>query len=191
MCLALTAAVALACTEVAPAEKRPPDPATAAAAQRSAMEKLSFLDGVWRGTAWTILPGGKRHDIVQTERIGTFLGGAVRVIEGRGYEPDGSVGFNALGIISYDPRTRDYSFRSYAMGMKGDFPFKVLPDGYVWQTPAGPGTIIRYTATVGGGKFREIGERIGPDGKPVQILEMNLVRVGDTDWPAGGAVPMR
>ena len=174
----------------APAQ-RPPDSAALIAAQREAMAKLAFLDGVWRGEAWTIRPDGSRHEIVQTERIGTFLEGAVRVIEGRGYEPDGKVGFNALGIVSYDPGTRAYNLHSYAMGRKGDFPFKVTADGYVWEVPAGPGAIIRYTATVGDGKFREVGYRIAGEAPPVQIFEMNLRRVGDTKWPLMDPVPMR
>ena len=62
-----------------------------------------------RGPAWTILPSGQKHTITQTERIGSFLDGSVKVIEGRGYEPDGRVGFNAFGTISYNPATRAYT----------------------------------------------------------------------------------
>ena len=164
----------------APAQ-RPPDSAALIAAQREAMAKLAFLDGVWRGEAWTMTPDGSRREIVQTERIGPFLGGAVRVIEGRGYEADGSTAFNAFGIVSYDPSTRSYSLRSYAMGQKGD----------VWEVPAGPGAIIRYTATVGGGKLREVGHRVAGEAPPLQIFEMNLRRVGDTKWPLMDPVPMR
>ena len=65
------------------------DPATLIAAQREAMAPLAFMDGVWRGPAWTILPSGQKHTVTQTERIGPFLDGSVKVIEGRGYEPDG------------------------------------------------------------------------------------------------------
>src|SRR5262245_6092410 len=101
---ALLVTVALAC----PAQERP-DPAALMAAQREAMAKLAFMDGVWRGPASTTLPSGQKHDITQTERIGPLLGGAVKVIEGRGYEPDGKTTFNALGIISYDVARKAYS----------------------------------------------------------------------------------
>jgi hypothetical protein len=174
----------------APAAAQPPDPAALQAAEGDAMAKLSAMDGVWRGTAWSMTPAG-RHDVVHTERIGPFLGGSVKVIEGRSYKPDGSVGFNAFGIISYDPAGKAYSLHSYAMGRAGDFPLEVRPDGYVWQTPAGPGTVIRYTATFKDGNWREIGERIAGTAAPVRIFEMNLKRVGDSGWPAGGAVPMK
>lgn len=168
----------------------PPDPAPLIAAQREAMAPLAMMDGVWRGTAWTLTPGG-RHDVVHTERVGPFLGGSVKVVEGRAYQADGSVGFNAFGIISFDPASRAYTLHSYAMGRKGDFPLEVRPDGYVWQVPAGPGAIIRYTATIGGGKWREVGDRIVGTGAPMRIFEMNLERVGDTRWPAGDPVPMK
>ena len=67
----------------------------------------------------------------------------------------------------------------------------VLPDGYVWEVPAGPGAKIRYTATIGGGKWREVGDRIVGEAAPMRIFEMNLSRVGDSSWPEASPVPMR
>ena len=179
--------LAAALPAVASAQERP-DPAALAAAQREAMSRLAFMDGAWRGPAWTLLPSGEKHTLTQTERVGTFLGGAVRVIEGRGYEADGSVGFNALAIVSYDPAKRAYSLRSYAMGRAGDYVLTPTADGFTWEIPAGPMT-IRYTAVIKNGEWKEVGDRIPPDGKPVRFFEMTLKRLGDTDWPAGGAVP--
>ena len=51
------------------------DPAKLIAAARRYL-KLAYMDGVWRGPAWTILPSGVKHDITQTERIGPFLDGS-------------------------------------------------------------------------------------------------------------------
>src|SRR2546422_6466747 len=65
-----------------------PDSAALIKAQREAMATFAFMDGVWRGPAWTMLPSGEKHNIIQTERIGPFLDGSVKVIEGRGYNPD-------------------------------------------------------------------------------------------------------
>jgi len=149
------------------------------------------MNGVWRGPAWTLQPGGVRIAITQTERAGPFLDGAVKVVEGRGYREDGSVGFNALGVISYDPARQAYSMKSWAMGRTGDFPLVVTADGYQWETPAGPGAIIRYTATIKGDSFREVGDRLVPGQAPQRIFEMDLKRVGDTDWPAAGPVAPR
>jgi len=163
------------------------DPATLIATQREGMQRLSMMDGVWRGPAWTILPSGDKHTITQTERIGPFLDGSVKVIEGRGYDPDGKVSFNAFGTISFNPATHAYTLHSYAQGYVGDFVLTPSADGYVWEIPAGPMT-IRYTAVIKDGAWREVGDRIMPGKEPVRFFEMNLKRVGDTNWPAGGAI---
>ena len=165
-----------------------PDPATRIAAQREAMIPFASLDGVWRGAAWTILPSGQKHTITQTERLGPFLDGSVKVMEGRGYDADGTVTFNAFGTISYDPATKAYTMHSYAMGGAGDFVLTRTADGFVWEIPAGPMT-IRYTAVIKNGAWREVGDRITPGKEPFRFFEMNLKRVGDTDWPAAGAIP--
>lgn len=165
----------------------PPDPKVLVAAQREKMAPLAYMDGVWRGPATTTLPSGAIHNITQTERIGSFLDGSVKVIEGRGYEMDGRVAFNALGVISYDPAKQGYTMRSYAQGRVGDFVITPTSDGFVWEIPAGPMT-IRYTAVVKDGKWREVGDRIMPGQPPVRFFEMNLVRIGDTDWPGAGAI---
>lgn len=187
--LVLAAMLALGLASPALAQ-RPPGADTLVAAQRAAMAKLAFMDGVWRGPAWTILPSGEKHSVTQTERIGPFLGGTVKVIEGRGYDAKDSVTFNAFGIVSYDAIRKAHSLHSYAMGMAGDFAFTPADSGYRWEIPAGPMT-IRYTAVVRGGKWREIGERVMPGSDPVQFFEMNLVRVGDTGWPGAGTIPPR
>lgn len=167
-----------------------PDSAALIATQRDAMKQFALMDGVWRGPAWTILPSGEKHNVTQTERIGPFLDGSIKVIEGRGYNADGSVGFNAFGIISYNPATHVCTLHSHALGQVGDFVIKPTSDGYTWEIPAGPMT-IRYTGVIKDGTLREVGDRIVPGKEPVRFFEMNLKRVGDTDWPAAGAIPAK
>src|SRR5438874_1449690 len=133
---------ALAVLFVIDARAQAPDPAPLIAAQRDAMASLARMDGVWRGSAWTLQANGEKRHITQTERIGPFLDGSVKVIEGRGYREDGTVGFNAFGIVSYDPAKRAYTLRSYALGRSGDFSFNPTEEGYAWEIPAGPGATI-------------------------------------------------
>jgi hypothetical protein len=166
------------------------NPAALIASQRDAMATLGFVDGIWRGTAWTIPPSGEKHSITQTEHVGHFLDSSVKVIEGRGYEEDGSVGFNAFAIVSFEPAKGSYSMRSYAQGNVGDFVLAPTTDGYTWEIPAGPMT-IRYTAVVKEGVWLKVGDRIMAGQDPIRFFEMNLKRVGDTDWPAAGAVPRK
>lgn len=187
--LILTIALMVGLWSIAAGQGRP-DPAAVIKAQREAMAPLAFMDGVWRGPASTILPSGEKHDVTQTERIGPFLDGSVKVLEGRGYNADGTVGFNAFGTISFNPTTHKYTLHAYAEGNVGDFALTPNGDGYVWEIPAGPMT-IRYTCVVKDGVWHEVGDRIVAGKEPVRFFEMKLKRVGDTTWPAGGAIPQK
>ena len=165
-----------------------PDPVALIASQIEAMRTFAMLDGQWRGEATVSEADGTRLTFMQTERIGPFLGGSVKVIEGRGYNDAGGVRFNAFGIVSYDPATRAYMMHSHAQGYVGDFAFVPTGDGYRWEIPLGPAGRIRYVATIKGGELYEVGDRIAPGGASLRIFEMRLKRIGDTDWPAAGAV---
>ena len=181
-------ALALAAA-AAPAQQL--DSAALLSAQAEALRALASMDGVWRGPATATLPDGSNRTFIQTERIGPFLGGSVRVIEGRGYADDGSIRFNAFGIVSYDVAKRSYSIHSYAQGLQGDFAFRPTADGYAWEIPAGPGATIRYTATIKDGELHEVGDRVVSGREPQRIFDMRLKRVGDTDWPTAGAIGPR
>jgi hypothetical protein len=186
-CLVVPALFVCSITSAAGAQGRP-DTQALIAAQKQALQRFAYMDGVWRGTASTTVGPGQTHVITQTERIGPFLDGSVKVIEGRGYDDDGRVSFNAFGIISFDPAKNAYTMRSYALGQSGDFPVNPTEDGMIWEIPAGPAT-IRYTATVKDGTWHEVGERVVQGRDPVRFFEMTLKRVGDTTWPAAGAIP--
>jgi hypothetical protein len=182
---ALPAAMALAQSQPAGAPQSR-DPAAIAKAETEAMAKLHWMDGAWRGPAVTQTAQGERK-VMQTERIGPMLGETIKVIEGRGFSDGRNVGFNAFGVVSYDPFKRAYEFRTYAQGYAGTFPLEVTPTGYVWSTPAAGGS-VRYTATVKGDSWNEVGDLIAEGKPPVRIFEMNLKRIGDSDWPEAGAL---
>lgn len=175
------AILALALLPLVPAAAQAPD-TQAIAAEQAAMARLAWMDGIWRGPATTQTPTGP-HSVTQTERIGPMLGGTIKVLEGRGYNADGTTGFNAFGVISFDPRTNAYRLHSYALGRAGDFELVPTADGYVWTIPAGPFS-IRYTATLANGTWTEVGDRIVPGQPPQRFFEMRLTRVSDSDWPA-------
>ena len=44
------------------------------------------------------------------------------------------------------------------------------------------------TAMIKDGTWHEVGDRIMPGKDPVRIFNMNLKRLGDTSWPAAGAI---
>jgi len=186
--LALAAAVlvapATASAQFAPSPAGTPE-------QRAAIARLDFMDGEWRGTATTYAPGRPPVVLTQTERVGSLLGGSIKVIEGRGYVQDGSTQFNAMAIVGWDQRQGRHTFRSYAMGFQGDYPFEVTADGFKWETPAGPNAKIQYTARVKDGVWEEDGDYVAEGRPPVRYIELRLKRVGDTAWPAEGAVSPR
>ena len=163
-----------------------PDPARIAA-QAEAMQKLAWMDGVWRGAAWAATPTG-RLDLTHTDRVGPMIAGSLKVIEGKSYTADGKTdgGFNALAVVSHDPE-RGYVMRSYAQGRAGDFPLTLTPDGWTWA--AGP---VRYASRHKDGVWTEDGEFTPPGGGPArQVFHMEMRRVAPTDWPAAGPVPAR
>ena len=157
----------------------------AISAQQAAMKRFEWMKGRWRGPATALSDTGE-HRITQTERIGPHLDGTLMVMEGTGFLSDGSVGFRAFAVLSFDPRTGDYSLRSYAHGHSGTFKLVPTETGYIWEVPTGAGT-VRYTATLSGGIWNEVGDRLVSGQAPQRFFEMNLTRVGDTDWPAAGA----
>lgn len=165
----------------------PPDSGTLDA-QRKALDLLAPFDGLWRGPAKVLTPDGQWREFTQTERVGPLLGGTVRLVEGRGYQADGKLSFNAFAVISYSPRDQRYNFRSHAQGYVGDFPVEVRADGFSWTLPAGAGATIRYTATLNDGVWTEIGVRLVEGKEPMKMFEMAVKRVGPTDWPAAGAL---
>jgi hypothetical protein len=158
-----------------------PDPAAMVAREAEAMKALAWTHGRWQGEAWSTTTAGVRHEIIQTERVGPMLDGSLLVIEGKSFERDGRPAtFNAFGVMSYDAARN-----SYAQGRAGEFPLDVTPAGYVWTIAAGP-VKIRYTATHTADSWREVGEVVRSDQTATQIFEMNLKRVGDSDWPLAG-----
>lgn len=153
------------------------------AIQREAMARLAFMDGRWQGTA-TIASGPEAaRELRQTERVGPLLGGAIKLIEGRGREADGTLSFNAFAIVSFDVDREAYTIRSYAQGYAGDYAFTPTDDGFSWEIPAGAST-IRFTARFHEGQWLEVGERFVAGEEPQRFIEMVLTRTGDASWQA-------
>jgi hypothetical protein len=160
------------------------------AAQREKLSVLSMMDGEWRGTAWYLTPSGGRQELTQTERVGPLLGGAIKVVEGRGYDAQGATQFNAFAVIAVDPQSNALTMRSYADGRVGDFPIEPAADGFSWKIVAGPAT-ISYRATIKDGTWHEVGTRAIGAQPPVTFFEMKLTRLGETSWPGAGAVKIQ
>lgn len=189
MTMRWTTAIVTAAMAAMPASAQRPDPAALMASERQALTAFAWMDGRWRGEAVTQTPTGE-HRVAHTERVGTMLDGTVRMIEGHAYRADGSTGFNALGMISFDPATKDYRLTSHAEGNYGQFAITPNASGYTWSIAAGPMT-IRYTAVFKEGVWTEIGVREMSGKATLPFFKMVLRRIGDSDWPRAGAVSPR
>lgn len=143
---------------------------------------FDWLNGAWRGTATIETPQGT-VTLTQSERFGPMLGGAVRLIEGRGYGPKGDVKFNAFAVLFGRP-DGTYAMHAWAQGREGIYQVKLQSEGFDWEIPAGPIT-IRYEARRIGGKWIETGYRIVPGKPPVQFYRKELTRIGNANWNAG------
>ncbi|MCE2842280.1 MAG: DUF1579 domain-containing protein [Novosphingobium sp.] len=172
----LTAVVGLVMAKPAVAQSAPPPQPT------PSLTIFDWLNGAWRGTATVETPNGT-HTLTQTERFGPMLGGAVRLIEGKGYGPNGEVQFNAMAVL-YGLPDGSYAMHSWAQGRQGIYPVKPQADGFDWEIPAGPMS-IRYEARRREGKWVETGYRIMPGKPPVPFYRMELTRIGEVDWAAG------
>ena len=116
-----------------------------AAAQKTAMKKLAFLEGKWSGKASVRMGPGEPLDLIQTEDIEFRLDGTILLIEGKGRDPKtGEVRFNAVGIVSYDAAKNAYEFRAYSEGRKLDSVFETDGAGFAWGMDQGP-LKVRHT----------------------------------------------
>ena len=87
------------------------------AAQRAAMQKLSFLIGKWAGEANVLRGPGEPVELLQTEEASYKLDGLILLIEGVGRsKSNGQPVLQAFGIISYDDENRTYCMRAFNDG---------------------------------------------------------------------------
>lgn len=157
------------------------------APHRTAMETLKPLDGVWRGTGWTLLPSGEKASFNQTIRVGPAGEGALKVIEGRTYDAEGKLTSTNFEVMSYNAATKAYTLRVYSQGTAGDAPIKPTANGFTLEYRE-RGARVRFTIAVTDGVWSEVAERTATGKPTVRFLELTLNRAGDTDWPAAGAI---
>jgi hypothetical protein len=168
-------------------------PSKRVVAQQEAMKALSFLDGEWRGASKTLRKAGWAP-MVQTVRSGLMLDGTVRMIEVRGYESDGSVGFNSLRIICYDPDSKTYSMRAYQNGSVRDYDLETSATGLAWEIGGKEGA-TRYETSVRNGGWNETATRSAPrsgaKGERETYLSISMKRLRAGVWPQAGAIGMK
>jgi hypothetical protein len=144
------------------------------------MDKLKFMEGTWRGTAW-MMRGNERSQTDMVEIVERKLGGTVLLVQGQGSVAEPGSGsrrtvHDALAVLSFDPRSGTYSMRSYiGSGQHGDFAVTLVDGGVSWTREV-PGGRIRNTARYTADEWNEIGE-FSRDGTTwTQVMELKLRR---------------
>lgn len=153
--------------------------------QTSAMKKLNFLTGDWKGSGWVYLRNGQRSDFNEKENIQWKLDSLLLVIEGLGTTDNSTGGktqivHNAYAIVYYNNQTGNYHWQSFiSSGQSMLSQASLLNDStIVWQMDISPQMKIRYTIAISGGKFwNEIGEMSNNGKDWNRFFGMNLTRV--------------
>jgi len=105
------------------------------------IQKLAYLAGQWKGEATMRRGNTPPIKVLQEENIQFKLDGTVLVIEGTGYSPENpnQLVFNALGIISFNPYTKQFGMKSHTMeGNQTDAYFKIIAENHFewgFETP--------------------------------------------------------
>jgi hypothetical protein len=124
---------------------------------RKEITRLGFIVGEWKGNGWIMDRNGDQHEFTQSEEVQFKLDSTVILVEGVGKTEENII-HNALGIISYNPEDRNYTFRSYlSSGLSNTFTGELKGDVFYWY----PGENMRYVV------------RINEEGQWVEKGEMN------------------
>ncbi len=146
------------------------------AVKKAEMAKLASLAGTWNGSGWMQLKDG-RETFRGVETIQKKIDSLALLVEGRFFNAKGKSVHETLAVLSYDDKQKNYSFATYlANGISGVQVFKIVGDHYEWGFDIPGGGTVRYTITINGDKWHEIGE-YSRDGKSwTQTFEMDLER---------------
>lgn len=147
------------------------------AVHQAAMQKLSMMAGHWEGAGTIQMGPGPRASFAQTENIQFKQDGTMLLIEGLGKAPSGETVHDALAVVTFDPASGKYKFRSFLVGRFTDTEGTLNGNTFVWSLSGGP-MKIRYTIAVANNEWREIGERSQDGNSWTPFFEMTLKRKG-------------
>ena len=152
--------------------------------QQGEIKKLDFLIGSWKGQGWMMFGPNDRRTFNGTEVVQSKLDGTVLVVEGLhktrmpGQDIE-TVIHNALGVISYDPTTKNYRFQHYqANGQQGASDGSLTDGVFSWNLKHPTAAGIRFSITINeNGQWFEIGERSADNSNWYKFFEMTLDKV--------------
>ncbi|GAA4321678.1 hypothetical protein GCM10023115_49390 [Pontixanthobacter gangjinensis] len=140
---------------------------------KSAIQKLSFLSGEWKGKGWRISQDGNKYHFDQSETVQFKLDSTALLIEGKG-TAKGRLIHNALAVVTSEKESGNYEFQSFLQnGMKGSFKAELKDGNFYWY----PNPNVRYIISINDkGQWHETGE-YSRQGNWIQFFEMTLDRI--------------
>jgi hypothetical protein len=145
------------------------------AAQRAAMQEVSFLVGKWAGEARLLRGRAESVELFQTEEAQYKLDGLILVIEGVGRtKSTGEPVLQAFGILSYDDESATYRMRAFNDGRFLETQVKLMEHGkgMTWGFVLGEIRTNSVLRINGNGEWTELAEiTIGPE-PPKKLLEL-------------------
>jgi hypothetical protein len=142
------------------------------------MSLLPLKEGEWSGRGW-IRMGKEKHEFDQHEKISLLLDGTVLMIEGTGTE-NGKVIHKALAVLSYNPASKNYSFRTFKDGYTADATCALGADGVFTWLMENPRGTTRYRSKLVNGQWSETGDFSPDKGKTWHpFFEMTLSKKAD------------
>jgi hypothetical protein len=145
----------------------------------AAMQAISFLVGRWEGEGWMRRGAEDPVRFSSSEHVESRLDGRVLIVEGLHHDATTKqIAHHALAVISFDPATGGYRFRSHLVDREGgDYAAELADGAFVWGFETGNGGRVRYVIRVADERWQEIGEYSADGATWSQFFEMNLRRV--------------
>jgi hypothetical protein len=165
-------------------------PGVSAETARADLAKFKDWAGRWEGEGWIEMGPQGRRTFRQTEHVQYKLDGVVMEIEGVGWSKDDDTGkevkaFQALAVLARDPAGKGYAVHAFRdNGLSTVAKAEKTADGLIWTIEPGQGGKVRYTITLKGDRWEEIGEYSRDGQSWNKFLEMKLKKV--TAAPAQG-----
>ncbi len=156
-------------------ERAPTSPAVDGA---SALSKLDFMVGTWKGAGWMMLGPGKRAEFTQTEVVTKKLSGALITIEGDGRDAGNAERHvhDAFATLYFLPESGEIHFTAFSGGNRLDVVPVIGEKMFQWGFDAPYGK-TRFTLDYTTGQWHETGELSRDGGKTwMKNFEMTLTR---------------
>lgn len=147
---------------------------------QSAMSKIAVMEGKWKGEGWRMNPDGSKSNSNVLENIQFRLEKSVLLVEGLGTSEDGKVVHNALGIISFNPISKQYNMKSYlSSGLSTEATFEVIESNksFNWWFKDSRGGTIKYKINIEENNWNEVGDYSFDGVNWRNIFEMNIKKI--------------